>query len=692
MEWSEIPFFRVSICLIVGIFVFEYFHIPYIYAVYPLICSAILYGLFSVFTSIRYTHPNWFGLIFLSIFIFLGGSILHLKQHIDTKSLIETKEANQEINAIGVVQQELKSGTKLKYVCSIHQYSSDSQMTYQLHRSDVILTFDTSDVLADKYVEGDLISFRTALRPIRSTTNPECFDYATYLRYQGINQQGYIKPNKHRLIESNAQFFIFNWANEARAFFRSTLEKYIDDPKLLGISEAILIGERLMLTEDTYTSFANTGAIHILAVSGFHVGVFILVFKFFLGLVKRKDTFWKVLKVAILVSIVLFYVIMTGMSPSVVRAGIMVIIYIIGAHMDRHVNFYNFISVAAVIMLLYDPYLLFQASFQFSYISLLSILYFQPKISLLYIPKTWIGKQIWGMTNVSISAQIFVAPLTTYYFHQFPMYFILSGIIAVTIAIGILYLGLALVIMEIVFPKVNNLVGSFLKLLLNILDQSIHMIDRLPFSVWKGLWISDNVLFLFLFLFLVLIVWLETRRIHFWIGTLAICILVSGTLCWESYSRTQTNEIVMYDMYGGTLVDIVENGKLRTFQSEIFTDKTIKFTSLNYRLKNHVVGSQINEISNLFCFDGMLFYVFNGKEDFDRLSKLTKPDVLIVTNSMYNGPANILSKISPSLIILDKNIKPWIRSKWQTYQDTYAFSMYDIKSQGAFCSYKFFKK
>jgi len=169
------------------------------------------------------------------------------------------------------------------------------------------------------------------------------------------------------------------------------------------------------------------GAMHILCVSGLHVGIIYLVISFFLGFL-NNTRFNNILKAILLLLTVWAYAIITGLSPSVQRASLMLSVFIIGNLLNRARDTYNTLAISALILLIIDPYLLFNVGFQLSYAAVIGIVTFhQPIYKLLYFKNTIIDK-IWSITVLSFAAQMATFPIATYYFHFFPPWFWLTNL------------------------------------------------------------------------------------------------------------------------------------------------------------------------------------------------------------------------------------------------------------------------
>ncbi len=686
MNWSSFPYFRVAIAFCLGIFVFEYFKWSLLYAGAPLLGSVLFLLMAERWYFDVRTKPFWNGGLLLLTIFFLGGTLLNVK---NKKYLSEGYHlaTGQEVIFTGILKEKLRSTSKIKYVVK----TKDVYDRNILHAtsSDIILTFNGDDTLAQKYIVGNVISAVCKIKNITPVTNPETFDYAYFLKTKGILQTGFVKYGSHRLISAENPSFLLGIAEKTSLFVSTTLRKYISDTEILGIAEALLLGQRTLLSEDIYTAYSDTGAIHVLSVSGLHVAIFISVFIWLFSLSNRTDTTWKLLKIVSLILIVWFYVILTGLSPSVIRAGIMVSLYIIGTNIFKGANTYNILSVSAILMLIYNPYFLFQASFQFSYISLLSIIYFQPKIKAWWTPSSKPVRFLWDLINVSLAAQILIFPFTIFYFHQFPLYFAISGVVAVPLVTLIIYAGTLVVVIEPIFSQLNILLGYILNILIQILNTAIKSISTWPFVKLENIWVSEWALLLCVVSIFLFVLWIEFRALKVFYSFLGVLFLIVLENRYDVIDASSRQNLVMYDVFGGSILDCIEGRNLSSYITGEMSDLNVNFVAKNNRIKHHIANSEIyqgpsDSIPSLICHGGELVYMYHSYQDFTKLKSGIDLRFLMVTDALKNTPDILLSKLNPAEVVLDKNIKPWVSEKWSKVCIDRNIKIHKVRADGAF--------
>lgn len=335
---------------------------------------------------------------------------------------------------------------------------------------------------------GDVIAFRNEAKPILGPKNPDQFDFRHYMSMQGIYESIYLDQKNSVVLDRDQGFFLYHWADELRLKFLKVLTQNGIKEDQFAVASALLIGQRNYLDAETIEDYSNAGAMHVLAVSGLHVGILYLILNFllnFFGKSRRARGFTCV----VLLSALWLYAMITGFSPSVLRATIMFSFVILANAINRNGNIYNTIAASAFLLLIVDPYLLFHVGFQLSYLAVLGIIYFQPKIYGLISVKYKLLDYVWKITAVSIAAQLTTFPICIYYFHQFPAYFLLSNLIVIPFAGIIFVLGVAL-LLSAFSSLISGWVGALLDQVISILNLCVKFINELPFSVADGLHIS----------------------------------------------------------------------------------------------------------------------------------------------------------------------------------------------------------
>jgi competence protein ComEC len=486
------------------------------------------------------------------------------------------------------------------------------------------------------------------------------------LKYRHILHQVYIKEADHEFLESNQLNVIENVAYDLRGKLLSVFEKYIKDPSELGVVSALVLGYNNAVPDELYQAFSNSGAVHVLAVSGMHVGIVASFFLFFLNLFKSKSNYWKIFKFIILLFVVWMFTFVTGAAPAVMRSAVMFTLIWIGKYWFENQNLFNILSASAFGMLFVDPYLLFHASFQFSYSAMWSLMFFQPHISRMLAFRSKFGNYLWNLISSSISAQVLVFPITIYFFHKFPLYFILSGVVAVITGVLALYLGLIVLVVEFVFQPLNIIIAKIFQLSSSLFIASVRWVKDLPGSSIDGLWMSETeFLLIYLTIFTIMLYMIiKSKKLIFLTGIFILTYIISFTE--KKINSKNFIGFTVYDSFNTTLIDFFDGKDLYTYSSEVLTDDDMRFvcynnryyrgTSNNFSIKipNNFEGLRIKQEGNIIRLKNQVVYIAKGEVD-TNLVKIshfivgleeTKWSIKGQNENLYNNKTIILDKSS----------------------------------------------
>lgn len=351
----------------------------------------------------------------------------------------------------------------------------------------LIVSIKTDSLNPIRLSYGDELIIPARITEIAPPYNPAEFDYKSWLAAQNIYHQVYLKQRQLVKTNRNQGNRIIAYALALRAKQVQFYRKLLRDDDAFAMASTLILGYRADLSQETLSTYSKTGTIHALSVSGMHVGLIYLVLNWILQYLDRNKLL-KLCKVAIIVSLIWFYALLTGFSPSVLRSAIMLSAFIIAKSFNRQSNSYNIISFAAFCLLIYDPFLIWDVGFQLSFLAVLGLIYLQPKIQNWWHPQNkWIDK-LWGIIAMSLAAQLITFPLSIYYFHQFPIYFLMSNLFIMLPVALLMYLGLGILLgrFELLAPTFEWLV--------KFTNSGLNYIADLPLSSLSAIWINRTEL------------------------------------------------------------------------------------------------------------------------------------------------------------------------------------------------------
>lgn len=682
INWHLYVFVQAIIALIAGILSYRYVDD------FPVLASIVF--AFITYFLLLFKGSNK-SLIFKSLLVVAAFFLLgFLRSYTNQRTLSPIHYANQDeySSLIGTVQEFPKTRTRTKTIIQIESVC-EGDSCYE-SKGLLLVYFPKKDTASTLIEPGYQLILRGNAIGINAPTNPKTFDFKSYLSNRHIDYQVYLnETSDYKIIAKTNLPFIKQVAHTCRKSLISALTKHIEDPKKFSVAAAMILGYRNQLSDGLYKEFTNTGAVHVLAVSGLHVGIVCMIFVLILRRWKSESNRTKAIKILLLSLVIWSFVLLTGAAPAVVRAAFMFTLLLIGRYWFDHFKTINIMAFAAMVMLLYDPYMLFQASFQFSYISLFSIIVFQPWISKLWVPKSKILKYIWNLINVSIAAQVLVFPITLLFFHKFPLLFVLTGVVAVPLAMLVLMLGLALLFFHLIsqYVQLDFLVGLLsyaINFVLDVFLWAIHYINLLPYSNKDGIWISPiETILLYSLIGLITVYVLSKKTKHlYWTGGLILLFL--GQFGLRQYQSARQNKLAVYDSPKGDVVDIFHGRQALTYTDPSLSSKDISFIANNYRdflgIKKLIDVTSANVSTPGVLKSGNVItvkdhFIYLGIEDV----KIPEQTSILITNQHL--ATNVDYSPTLRVIILLPSMKKFIATKWKERFDTTGVAIYDANEE-----------
>ena len=567
-RWSQIPLIRLIIPFIIGILAQPHLNLSTLW----LSLSFIVLGLLSLITSkvtISYRYRSLVGLFYF-IVLFIGGVVCSQFYNKSPDSTLE-KLGSYYAQVIEHPEEKEKSLLlSLKLIGLNNQFSEEQ-----------ILAYLEKDALAKQIQVGDFILFKGTSALISKKRNPGTFDYAKYLAKKNIYHQVYLQSGSWRITDSKVGFYPIIWSKRIQRYIRLLFDRYLTNNSAKSILYALVLGDKSELDDDLSNQFAVAGAMHVLAVSGLHVGIIYKVLEAIILLLFSKKSFNQV-RVVLLISFLWIYAFITGLSPSVLRAVFMFTFIIVAkARMDRP-NFYNTLAASAFIILIVWPNYIYHVGFQLSYSAVLAIVSIYPLLYPYVVTKNKFINSVTSLLIVSIAAQIGTAPFAIYYFHQFPTYFIITNLIAIPAAFLLLSGGLLLIPFHFISTDMAKFFGLIIDWIGQVLSSLISWISKLPNANLNQLWI-DQVQLLSLYVFLSILIYTAS---NFWKKGVYITFLVLiFSLYYTLNLKLEQNRqelIVLYSVNNATVFSFIKGTNAFVYSSR---DSIFTTADWNYQIK-----------------------------------------------------------------------------------------------------------
>ncbi|PXY01612.1 hypothetical protein DF185_09070 [Marinifilum breve] len=675
----QYPFLRVLFFLIVGIFIAELFETYNKLTLILLLLGIVLMILFVLIPKLKksYKMRSIFGLIMIILYTSLGVFRTQVVQESMFLSEVDSCEAYQ----LKLIENPVEKANTFSCVARITESVNKNYTTKET--ANIILYFKKDSIINQLNV-GDLILVNSKIERVKNAGNPNEFDYAGYLKTRHILYSSYVNttnwiklPTDHQM---NIRALAWKWRDQLLQIYRDngiTNESF-------DILAALTLGYKTSLDPEVRKAWADAGAMHVLAVSGLHVGIIYLIMSYLLGfLLKIKYGRW--IRSVLLLIILWLYALLTGLSPSVMRAACMFSFIVVGEAMRRKGGVFNSLAASAFFLLLYNPYLLFTVGFQFSYLAVVGIVFLQPKFDKLFFIRNPILNKLWQLTTVAIAAQIATFPLTIYYFNQFPSYFLLSGYVVILMAGILIYLSALLLILSQV-EILSNLLSWILQHLIKILNQIIIWIQELPGAVIHSVSFSSfQVVILYaLIISLIFIVILKRKFAVYSLMILLIFFQIPELL---KQFQPKKQELIIFNAGRNALIGFRSGNQVSYLCDRDMEMSKQKFLANNYQIQNHLNEFKTDTIKEVDFreFSGSKILIIQKSNDFSlELLNRLDPDIILMRKSSLKKAELLTKNPINSTVVIDGSVYRNDLQRLQSVNVHSVCNLFVIKDRGAF--------
>ncbi len=536
-----------------------------------------------------------------------------------------------------------------------------------------------------KLQAGDMLLMHAKPEIIKNQNNPGAFNFKEYAATQGFYYQLFL-PDKNWQLSSVNQSFNLNI--ELKKFRRKIFNYYRQsglNENELAVFSALTLGDKSLLEHDLRQGYVSAGLMHVLAVSGLHVGIIYMVVKFLLkGLMKKR---WgTIVRFFVSIAILWGYAMFTGLSPSVTRAATMFSVFVIGDLFGKRYAVYNSMALAAFILLFYNPLLLLNVGFQMSFLAVMGIVFFYPIVyKWIYVPHKYLDK-IWQLMAVSIAAQIITTPLSLYYFHQFPLLFMLSNLLMVPLATVLMYVFVMMIVFMPV-PFISQKIGWLADKLTWLMNQFTQWIHQLEWATIKFVHINELQMLILYAVIVIVTYWgirTNYRRLKL---VFYFLIAFSLTVSYQYYNRTVENRLIVFNTFREPLI-LYASGRDGTIINPQKLENCSWF--IQPVMLENGLKQQIADSTNMLSGEDLhIFgdYPYNGI--FYNVDHFPVDDTihcrwLVLSEKSPFDIQKLLTKIKPEMIIADPAVSGFKLNNWQKTLSGLQMRFYTVSQQGAF--------
>ena len=529
--------------------------------------------------------------------------------------------------------------------------SVSSNGTWKDRVGRVLLYFNKKDFI-EPFRYGDILLVRGSPSPVQPPSNPGEFDIQRHLFFKNIYHRHSLSKDQVLLIDSGSGNGFISSAIAVRLWSDRQLKTYIHGEREQATASALVLGVTDGLDDDLLKAYASTGAMHVLAVSGLHVSIIYWII-LLAGKPLEKLISGKMILAAGSVVILWIYAFVTGWSPSVLRAVMMFTFVALARPWRQSTNIYNTMAASAFCLLVYDPFFLMSVGFQLSYIAVFGIVFLHPHLYRLWEPRRRIWDEVWKVTSVSIAAQIATVPISLFYFHQFPNYFLVANLLVIPASFVVLVAGLAILPLSVV-PVLASAMGFFLQWVIYVMNQVVIVIGSLPFALISNIYIDAIQTWLLAAITLSAVLCLMFRRIR-WLWLSFIMVIAFSVIDWiHLYDVVDRRHITIYNIRRLTAIDFIHGGRLLTFGDSIPAFQT---AANRVKLGAQEDGTAVQRVERngcaLICWNDL--QVLMIRSPFFTLPRNLEVDFIVISNNAVRSLPEITAEIKCRKVIIDSS-------------------------------------
>ena len=510
----------------------------------------------------------------------------------------------------------------------------------------ILLNFRRDKTTADLKI-GSKVAINSKLLQLQKPLNPDQFDYSSFLKNKSIYGQVYADDSSIAVF-STVEKSIFYYSAIFRNRVIENLKNSGFNAKELGVVHALILGQRQDLDPTVLQNYQYAGAIHILSVSGLHVGFVLIFLKFFLNFLPNSNRF-RVFKVLVIILILWCFALVAGFTPSVVRSVTMFSFVAVGMYMRRKTYIFYTFYCSIFLILLFQPSFLFDVGFQLSYMALFFILWLQPEFVKVWQPKNIVLDHLWQVLTITFAAQLGTMPLSLYYFHQFPGLFFVTNLLVMFLITCIMFVGLITVLIAF-WTVIPTLFAKILEKMIWFLNYIVEQVASFESFIFKD--ISFNFwMMATLYLVIFGIGWFLIKRNFRNTSILLASILgfqLSAILF--DFNAKNKNEMLVFNSKYSSLILERSGEKVTVFSSAgeslIRTDRNI----ISFNVANGTTITDVQEIPELLFFRSKKILILDSTSVF--VPNL-KPSILIISQSPKVNFDRFLAAYQPEVVIAD---------------------------------------
>ncbi|QEC67070.1 ComEC/Rec2 family competence protein [Panacibacter ginsenosidivorans] len=682
--YKKFPFTRLLFSLITGILIEWYLQIylKTILFVFIFACALLLFYTFLSLSQrfiLRWLH----GLAILILVMTFGATIMYVKDIRHQPDWYNNNYTSTSPVLVTIEEPLVVKTNSYKALATVNAVYNNGRWQ---QTNGKILVYLKKEEIHPQIDYGTQIVIQKPLQEITNSGNPGGFDYKRYCLFHDITAQVFLKENEYAVLPTKN----INWLDKTLFTLRdvtiNALQQNIPDEKEQGVAEALLIGYREDLDKDLVQAYSNTGVVHIIAISGLHLGMIYAAMVWIFSFFKQNRTS-RIFKAIIILFVLWTFTLIAGAVPSIMRSAVMFTFIVIGDLLSKRSNMYNALAASAFCMLVYDPFTLWDVGFLLSYAAVISIITFQkPIYNWLYYQNKLLDK-VWGLASVTLSAQILTIPIVIFYFHQFPNFFLITNFIAVPLS-GFILCGEVILLALSFITSLANLIGTLVDYMIYWLNSFIENINTLPIAVWNNLQLSVFQTWMLFGIFICVCIWLMLKSSKAFITSIAFACMFFISLSFNYTERNQQEKLIVYNVPKQCAIDVIQGnhysftGDSILLQDGFLRNFHLKPARVLYRTEPATTNAlKENQVTNM---DGKKILLLTQSMPRQKYQTKIPVDILIIAHNPRIYINQLQQAFDCKLIVFDSSNPLWKIQLWKKDCDSLHLRFHSTPDDGAF--------
>jgi len=650
MKLLNTPLIIICLFLLIGIFLGLYLPVSQLTLILIAVCSGIILGLAFLYTKKQFATSYHFMMVAAVSFAGLDFSIsgLHVLNNHRINSDLFKEESRLQLR----IEKSLKPNPYT------HNYIAE---VISVNRStpnfSILLTEFHGDSLLPHLHIGDQLFIQKKIDLVNAPKIPYQFNYREFLEHQHV--YGKIIFNRNEIVTLPSQDISWTqFSVNLKQQIRANLYESGFESRHIAFIEALTLGKKDLLSKDTYQDFSKAGVLHVLAVSGLHVGLMLLILLFLFKPISRNKA-GKIFSSICIVIILWGYAFLVGFTPSIIRAVTMFSFLSFARISKRDSSSLSLLFLSAVVLLIYDPCFVYQIGFQLSYAAVFSIVTLYPILHQKIYFTYWLPKKAWSIFCVTLTAQLGVFPLSLYYFHQVPGLFLLSNLLLIPFLLIILGACILSIVWSSIAPIPNPFKSIFEVIIETVLD-FVHIIASQDQFIIQQVYFSPSMLvFSFLALLMLVFFMYQKKWMYLWIFSGSI-FLMEMVYVYETHALRKQERFYVFHQHKKTVLGFQHQRKLTLVTSDSVRIKNYEGLLIQQHLKDLQVK---NKVENYYSIFGESLLVIDSMGVY-QIEKLAPVHYLVLTNSPKVNLEQVIKRLQPKQIIADgsnyySHVKRW---------------------------------